>query len=159
MSFQIDVVIDAFGQLVFVMCDIDECAVRVVIHVTVHDSLYQIAVAKVQSMKRFVENQQVWTFHECASQQNQSLLTTRHFKEFAISQMSDAKHVHPFHTLVFLFLFRGEVKPDGIFQSTGHNLQGRDVLLVASMHLWRYVADAFLDVPDALTRAALVSEE
>ena len=133
--FEVDVVINAPWQFVFVMCDIDECAVGIVIHVTVHDGLYQIAVAKVQSMKWFVENQQVWTFHECASQQNQSLLTTRHFKEFAISQMSDAKHVHPFDTLVFLLLGRGKVEPDGIFQTTGHNLQRRDILFVAPVHL------------------------
>ena len=42
---KIDVVIDAPWQFVFVMCDIDECAVGIVIHITVDDSLYQIAVA------------------------------------------------------------------------------------------------------------------
>lgn len=43
--FEVDVVINAPWQFVFVMCDIDECAVGIVIHITVDDSLYQIAVA------------------------------------------------------------------------------------------------------------------
>ena len=73
--------------------------------------------------------------------------------------MSDAKDVHPFQTLVYFLLGGLEVESDGIFQSAGHNLQGRDVLFVAAMHLRRHVADMFLDIPDAFPATTSVSEK
>ena len=159
MAFQEDAVVYALREILLVVGDVDERAVGVVIHIAVYDGFDQIAVAKVQSVKRLVEDQQVGTFHESPGHQNQSLLTTRHLEEFAVGQMPDTEYVHPFQTLVFFLLRRCEVKPYGVFQSAGHNLQRRDILFVAPVHLGRDVADMFLDVPDALTRTALVSEQ
>ena len=133
------------------MGHIDERAVRIFKHITIDNGFHQIAIAKIQTVKWLIKDKQIRRLHESARQQYQPLFTTRHLEEFAISQMFDAKDIHPFNTEVFLLLGRTEVKTDGIFKSAGHNLYGRDVLLVASVHLGRNVANMLFNVPDALS--------
>ena len=132
------------------MSHVDQRARGIIIHVAIDDGLYQIAMTEVEAMKGFVENEEIGRFDEGSRQQYQALFATRHLEELTISQMLDAKGFHPFQATLFLHLRRTGVETNGIFQSTGHNLDGRDVLLVASMHLGRYVADMFLDITDAL---------
>ena len=133
------------------MSHIDQRAIGIVIHITIDDGLHQIAMAEIQTMKGFVENQQIGRFDKGSRQQYQTLFATRHLKELTISQMLDVKDIHPFETTLFLHLRRTGVEANGIFQSAGHNLYRRDVLFVTPMHLGRYVADMFLDIPDALS--------
>ena len=44
---------------------------------SLNDVLHQPTIHIVESMQRFIQNQQFWVFHERASQQHQSLFATR----------------------------------------------------------------------------------
>ena len=100
-----------------------------ILAVFIHQVFYHFPIQIIQTMQGLVENQQIRFFDE------------------------------PFPAL-FLLSFRGSyIEPHRVFQSAGNNLKGWDILFVTAMHLGRHVADMALDVPDALTRTALMSKE
>ena len=110
-------------------------------------------------MQRLIEYQQVRVLYKRTSQQYKTLLTARHLKELPVGQLLDAEQIHPFYAFI-LFLFVGlVVQTDSVFQSACHYLYGRDVLLVATVHLWRYVAYVALYNPNTFSAATLLSKE
>ena len=122
MSFQEETVVNAAGEFLLIVSDVNECAIGILIHIAIDDGFHQIAIAEIQAMKRFIEDEQIRRLHESACQEYQALFATRHFEEFAVCQMSDAKNVHPFQALLFLFFAWLEIESDGILESAGHNL-------------------------------------
>ena len=73
--------------------------------------------------------------------------------------MTDAEDVHPPATDIVFFLTGLDIESHGVFQSTGNDTDGWDVLLVATVHLWRHITDVSLDVPDTLAGTSLMAEE
>ena len=86
-------------------------------------------------MKRFVENQQLGVLYESPCHENDALLAARQMQERTLGQVVDAKETHPPQTLLTLFTRRTDVEPDGVFQSAGYDVKGRQVAVVAAVHL------------------------
>lgn len=158
MSFKEDAVVDAPWQFFLIVCHVDECYSGV-FAVLVNEVFYHVAVDVVEAVQRFVEDQQVGLFHKSPRQKYKSLLTARHLQKLPLFQRADAKGVEPFAALYPICFCGTRVESHSVFQSTGHNFDGGDVLAVAAVHLRRHIADVALDVPDAFARTALMSEE
>ena len=90
------------------MCYVDECALWVVDHVAVNNSLHHITVAQIESVQRLVEYQQVRVLYERTSQQYKALFSARNLMELPAGQLLDAEQIHPFYAFI-LFLFVGLV--------------------------------------------------
>ena len=68
------------GQFFLIMCDDDECLVRATAEV--QDYLtYEAAVAVVETVERFVENEEFGVFDEGTCQQAESLLSAAELEE------------------------------------------------------------------------------
>lgn len=150
--------VDALWQFFLIVRHVDECH-RGVFAILVDEVFHHATIDIVEAVQRFVEYQQVGLFYKSPRQKYKSLLTARHLQKLPLLQMADAKGVEPFAALYPLCFCGTRVESHGVFQSAGHNLDGGDVLAVAAVHLWRNVADVAFDVPDALARTALMSEE
>ena len=77
---QIDFVVDAGGAFFFVVADEDERLVGTLTE-GLDDVFHQAAVHIVESVERFVENQQFGVLHEGACQEHQPLFAARHVEE------------------------------------------------------------------------------
>ena len=116
-----------------------------------NDLFYELAVGGVETMKGFVENQQLGVFHEGAGKEHKALLTAGKLQEGALLGAFNTEYPHPETAFLIVFLRGVDVQTYGVFQAAGHNLDGWDVTVVGAMHFGRDIADMFFDVPDALS--------
>jgi hypothetical protein len=64
----------ATGQFVLVVCNHNHCFVAALAE-GVDDVFHQLAVSVVESMERFVEDEQLWVFDKCTCQEDKALLS------------------------------------------------------------------------------------
>ena len=147
---QLQMMVDAGGEFFLIVGDKDEGLV-VTFGKSLNDLLYELAVGGVETMKGFVENQQLGVFHEGAGKEHQALLTAGKLQEGALLGAFNTEYPHPETAFLIVFFGGVDVQAYGVFQTAGHNLDGWDVTVVGAMHLGRDIADVFFDVPDALS--------
>src|SRR5574344_1709543 len=120
---------------------------------------HQTTILQVKPMKRLVENEEVWVFHKSTGQEHQSLFATAQLEECGVCILPYSENLHPERTNRFLLWLGFAVKPIHVAQSTCHNIYGRNVSHEGTVHLWRDIANMFLDVPNAFTLTSLMAKE
>lgn len=123
------------------------------------DVFYKTAVAVVESVERFIENQQFRILDKGSCQENEALFAAGELQETTVFKTFQSEDFHPEAALVHIFFLRLYIEAYGIHQAACHDADGWQVALVRAVKLRRYVADVFLDVPDAFAAASRIVEE
>ena len=155
---QAEAVGDAGREFLFVVGDKDKRLVRPLAE-EVDYLPDELAVAVVEAVKRFVEDEQFGVFHKSTGQKAKSLLAATQLQERAVGLCLYAEDAHPVEARLPLFRTWTHIKPHGVAQSACHHVDGGDVLQVCPVHLGANIADVPLYLPDALARASPMPEE
>ena len=123
------------------------------------DVFYKTAVAVVESVERLIENQQFRILDKGTCQENEALFAAGELQETTVFKTFQSKYFHPEAALVHIFFLRLYVETYRVHQSACYDADGWQVALVGTVKLRRYVADVFLDVPDAFAAASWIVEE
>lgn len=150
--------VNAEWKFFLVVRNHDECLVACSA-IVLNDLFHERAVAGIQTVQRFIENQQVGVLDKGASQQAQTLLATGQLQESSVCQMTDAEYLHPMHATFLLLGARTEIETNGVGQAACHDVYGGYVLDVCTMHFGTDVSDAPLDVPNAFACASPMPEK
>ena len=102
------------------MCYVDECALWVVYHVAVNNSLHHITVAQIESVQRLIEYQQVWVLYERTGEQDHALLSAREFQEVAAFKVGYTEYVHPDAACLSFLVGNFFIQTDGIVKARCH---------------------------------------
>ena len=92
-------------------------------------------------------------------QENEALFAAGELQETTVFKTFQSEDFHPEAALVHIFFLRLYIKTYGIHQAACYDADGWQVALVRAVKLRRYVADVFLDVPDAFAAASRIVEE
>lgn len=157
-SFQVQTVGDARGELLFIVAHHDERLARTLAE-GVYDLLHQRSVMGIKAMQRFVEDEQLRVFDKSPRQEAKALFATGEGEEIAIAQMCNAKNVHPPFAYGMMFGLCAPIKPHRIMKSRSHNVNGRKILQVGTVHFGRDIPDVFLYLPNAFSRAPTPVEQ
>ena len=149
---------DAVGKLFLIVRDHDERLVRTLAELT--DNLTdKTAIAVVEPMQGFVEDEEFGVFDESPGQEAEALLTAAEAKERCVGHLFDAEDMHPSQAGSSPLWTRTDIESDGVTQSAGYHVDGWNVFKVCSMHFGADVTDVSLYLPDALARATTPPEE
>ena len=100
---------NARGQFLLVVRDHNEGFVRT--QAELLDYLAnEAAISVVETVQRFVEDEQFGVFHECTSQEAESLLAAAQLQERSVSKFLYAEDTHPVETCLPLFWTRPDLK-------------------------------------------------
>ena len=155
---QINPVSDARRKLLLVMAHHNQC-LSFLSGIGIDDATHLLPVRSIESVKRFVQNQEVGFLDEGPCQKHQTLLPARKLEETTFLQGSDTEYIHPMPAHLLVLGLGAYIQTHRVVQSACHDVDGGQVLQVSPMHLRADVSDVFLDFPNALSRAALASEE
>ena len=125
----------------------------------INDALHFATVEGIQSMQRLIEYQQFGVFHKRPGQQYQTLFAIANPQEQTVGQVRYTESFHPLQAYLPLLRFGAYIQSDGIVQPTCHDVDGRQVLRVGTVHLRTYIAYVFLNVPNALTSTTLLTKQ
>ena len=90
-AFQVQAVADRSGKFILIMGYHNHCFIPAGAE-SLYDLLYSAAIVGIQSMQRFVKNQQFGIFHESACQQRKTLFAAGELQERFILQSGYAKN-------------------------------------------------------------------
>ena len=119
----------------------------------------QAPVLRIESVHRFIQDEQFRILDEGAGKQAEALLAAGQSQIGAVRQVFNAKKGHPFPAALQLSGAGMQAQADRVEKAAGDDLQGREVLPVSPVHLGADIADVALDFPDTFPRAARVPEQ
>ena len=112
-SWQVEPVCNTIGKFFLVMGDKDECLMR-----TLAEQLDYLtdeaAVAVVEAVQGFVEDEQLWVFDECTGQEAEPLLAAAQLQERAVGQCIYSEYMHPVEARLFLLRTRSNIESDRV---------------------------------------------
>ena len=109
-------------------------------------------------MERFIENQQFRILDKGSCQENEALFAAGELQETTVFKPSSPNTFIQKAALSISSL-RLYIEDLQVHQTACHDADGWQVALVRAVKLRRYVADVFLDVPDAFAAASRIVEE
>ena len=121
--------------------------------------LYPTTIISIQTVKRFIQNQQLRIFNKGTCQQRQALFSTGKLQERFIFQFGDAKYIHPPFTNSHLLRLGAFVQSDTVMKTTGHDFNSRQILEIGTVHLRTYISNMFFNFPNTLSCSSLSSEK
>lgn len=104
-SVEIQFVVNDRRQFFFIVSDHDERLVPPFAE-GFNNIFHQTAVAHVQTMQRFIKNQQFRVFDKSSRYQYQPLFATGKLQEITVLPIGNAENIHPFFTTRLVFFMR-----------------------------------------------------
>ena len=126
---------------------------------SLNNLLYPTTVVSIQTVKRFIQNQQLRVLHKSTCQQCQPLFSTGKLQKRVVFQFRNTKYIHPPFADGHLFRLGTFVKPDAVMKPTGHDFNSRQIFEISTMHLRTYIANMLFNFPNTLPCTPLPPEK
>ena len=68
----------------------------------IDDFTHHLTVHEIETVERFIENEQRRVFYKCTCKKNKTLFSAGDMQEGAVGKFTDAKDIHPEETLLTL---------------------------------------------------------